>query len=99
MRRWPTESGAAINAALPAGEGVPGPSEAFRSVEGESIGATHGVLLIDDQDLQRKPVEEGAEEVSFVTTLKQGSYQLAPIFEIAEGELGAYYVIVTSLDE
>lgn len=98
LRRWPTESGVAINAALPEGENVPGASAAFRSVKGSAIGATHAVLRIDDQDLDRKPVAEDAEEVSFVTELKKGSHRLAPVFEIKEGELGAYYVVVTSLD-
>ena len=98
LRRWPTESGVAINAALPAGDGVPGASEAFRSVKGTSIGATHAVLRIDEQNLQRKAVEVGAEEVSFLTTLKAGSYRLAPFFEIKEGELGAYYVVVSRVE-
>ncbi|QEF98542.1 Arylsulfatase precursor [Stieleria maiorica] len=98
LRRWPAESGAAINASLPAGENVPGATAAFRSVPGNAIGATHGVLRIDSEDLDRKPVQEGAQEVTFVTDLKRGSYQLAPFFEISEGELGAYYVTVTSLD-
>ena len=98
LRRWPTESGVAINADLPAGENVPGASAAFRTVKGNSIGATHAVLRIDGQDLQRKPVEKGAEEVRFVTELKQGSHQLAPVFKIKQGELGAYYVVVTKLD-
>ena len=98
LRRWPVESEAAINAGLPAGKNVPGPAQAFRSVPGNAIGATHAVLRIDDQDLDRKPVTEGATEVSFITDLKEGSHQLAPVFEIQEGELGAYYVVVTSLD-
>ncbi|WP_182868623.1 arylsulfatase [Rhodopirellula sp. JC639] len=98
LRRWPAESAAAINASLPAGEDVSGATAAFRSVPGNAIGATHGVLRIDGEDLDRKPVQEGAQEVTFVTDLKRGSYQLAPFFEISEGELGAYYVIVTGLD-
>ncbi|MGI9471689.1 MAG: arylsulfatase [Rubripirellula sp.] len=98
LRRWPAESGVAINAELPAGAGVPGPSPTFRSVVGNAIGATHGVLRIDGNDLDRKPVDKDAEEVAFVTELKKGSYQLAPFFEIKEGEVGAYYVVVTSLD-
>ncbi|MCO8123486.1 arylsulfatase [Stieleria sp. TO1_6] len=98
LRRWPAESGAAINASLPAGENVPGATVAFRTVTGNAIGATEAVLRINDKDLDRKPVSGDAEEVSFVTDLKQGSYQLAPVFQIPEGELGAYYVIVTHLD-
>ena len=97
LRRWPAESGVAINDSLPAGEGVPGASDAFRSVVGNAINASHAVLRIDGKDLDRKSVGKDAEEVSFVTNLKKGSYQLAPVFEIPEGELGAYYVIVTRL--
>ena len=89
--------GSRQRAALPAGENVPGADRAFRAVVGNAIGATHGVLRIDGKDLDRKPVGEDAEEVSFVTKLKKGSYQLAPVFQIPEGELGAYYVVVTSL--
>lgn len=98
LRRWPADSGAAVNTALPAGDDVPGATKAFRTAEGNAIGATHAVLRIDGKDLERKPVEKDAQEVSFVTDLKQGSYQLAPVFQIQEGELGAYYVVVTHLD-
>ena len=66
--------------------------------KGNAIGATHAVLRSDDQDLDRKPVGKDAKEVSFVTELKKGSHRLAPVFEIKEGELGAYYVVVTRLD-
>ncbi|EMI21412.1 arylsulfatase B [Rhodopirellula maiorica SM1] len=98
LRRWPGESGAAINASLPPEENVPGATKAFRTTPGDAIGASHAVLRIDDKDLDRKPVSPGVEEVSFVTELKKGSYRLAPVFEISEGELGAYYVVVTSFD-
>ena len=98
LRRWPAESGNAINAAVPAGEDVPGATAAFRTTKGNAIGATHAVLRIDDQDLDRKPIEEDAPEISFVTEMTKGSHRLAPFFEVKEGELGAYYVIVTSLE-
>ncbi len=98
LRRWPVESGAAINASLPAGDDVPGATKAFRTAVGNAIGATHGVLRIDAKDLDRKPVNKDAEEVTFVTELKKGSHQLAPFFEINEGELGAYYVVVTWIE-
>ena len=98
LRRWPVESGIAINAALPAGENVPGASPTFRSVKGNAIGAKQAILRIDGKDIDRKPVDRDAKDVSFVTDLKQGSYQLAPYFEIEQGELGAYYVVVTKLD-
>ena len=98
LRRWPADSGAAVNTALPAGDDVPGATKAFRTAEGNAIGATHAVLRIDGKDLERKPVEKDAQETSFVADLKKGSYQLAPVFQIEEGELGAYYVVVTHLD-
>ncbi|TWT89129.1 Arylsulfatase precursor [Neorhodopirellula pilleata] len=98
LRRWPTESGVAINSALPAGDDVPGVTAAFRTVKGNAIGANHAVLRIDDQDLDRKPVGGDAEAVDFVTQLNAGSHRLAPFFEIPEGELGAYYVVVTHLE-
>lgn len=97
LRRWPVESGLAINAATPAGANVPGATKAFRTVEGNAIGATHGVLRIDGKDLETKPLVEGAEEITFTTELKKGSYKLAPFFKIKEGELGAYYAVVTRL--
>ena len=98
LRRWPAESETAINAELPPGANVPGASRAFRSIVGNAISATHAVLRIDGKDLERKPVESDAQQVSFVTDLKQGSYQLAPVFQIDKGELGAYYVVVTRLE-
>jgi len=97
LRRWPVESGAAINAALEAGDNVLGPSKPFRSQPGVAIGATHGVLRIDDKEIDNSPVEQDAQDVSFVTELKAGSYRLAPYFEVKDGELGAYYVVVTHL--
>lgn len=98
LRRWPTESEVAINSALPAGDDVPGATAAFRTVKGNAIGANYAVLRIDDQDLDRKPVGGDAEAVDFVTQLNAGSHRLAPFFEIPEGELGAYYVVVTHLE-
>ena len=98
LRRWPTESGVAINSAVPAGDDVPGATAAFRTVKGNAIGANHAVLRIDDQDLDRVPVGDDAEAVDFVTQLNAGSHRLAPFFEVPEGELGAYYVVVTHLE-
>ena len=98
LRRWPVESGAAINASLPAEVDVPAATKAFRAAPGNAIGATHAVLRIDGKDLARKPVGKDEEDVSFVAELKKGSHQLAPVFQIKEGEPGAYYAVVTSLD-
>ncbi|MEP4077658.1 arylsulfatase [Haloferula sp.] len=98
LRRWPAESGAGINEALPAGKGVPGPSEAFRETPGKGIEATHATLRIDGKDLETKPVPAKAAEVSFETELKKGSYQFSPVFKLKTGEVGAYYAIITWLE-
>ena len=98
LRRWPAESGAAINASLPAGKNVPGTSKAFRVVPGEAIDATHGTLRIDGKDLETKPVAQDAAEVSFEAELKKGSYTLAPVFKLTDGEVGAYYTVVNWLE-
>ncbi len=98
LRRWPAESGAAINASLPAGKNVPGTSKAFRVVPGEAIDATHGTLRIDGKDLETKPVAQDAAEVSFEAELKKGSYKLAPVFKLTDGEVGAYYTVVNWLE-
>ena len=95
LRRWPTESGAAINASLPAGKAVPGATKAFREAAGISINATAATLRIDGKDLETKPVTDSSQEVSFVVELKAGSYKLAPFFTVEKGELGAYYTTVT----
>ena len=95
LRRWPTESGAAINASLPAGQPVPGATKAFREEEGKGIGATKATLRIDGKDLETQPVIEGAKEINFEVELKAGSYKLAPFFTVKKGELGAYYTTVT----
>ncbi|MEM1084702.1 MAG: arylsulfatase [Verrucomicrobiota bacterium] len=95
LRRWPLESGAAINAALPAGSNVPGASKAFRARPGKAIEASHAVLRIDDREFGRKPIQEKDAEVSFVADLKKGSARLSPYFLIPQGELGAYYAVVT----
>jgi len=94
LRRWPAESGQAINAKLPAGAEVPGASKAYRARPGAGIAATKATLRIDGKDLETKPVTAGAKEVVFTTTLKPGSHQLAPVFHVKGGELGAYYTIV-----
>ncbi|MGI9244580.1 MAG: arylsulfatase [Verrucomicrobiales bacterium] len=98
LRRWPAESGTPINAPLPAGKNVPGAAEAFRTTPGKSIPATHATLRIDGKDLETKPVSDDDMEISFETELKQGSYKLAPVFNLTPGEVGAYYTIVTWLE-
>ena len=97
LRRWPRESGKAINAALPAGENVPGASVAYRAVPGKGIKATKASLRIDGKEIGTLAVEEGQQEVVFEAEISAGSHQLAPVFGVKGGEMGAYYVTVTRL--
>ncbi len=96
VRRWPAESGAAINAALPAGADVPGASKAFRAAPGGSIGAAKATLRLNGQDLQTKKVGDKEAAVKFTVELKKGKHQLSPYFHVPNGELGAYYAIITT---
>ena len=98
LRRWPVESQTAINAAVSPGENVPGFQLPFRAQPGVAIEATAGVLRIDDQQIDRSPVSDNAQAVDFEAELEAGSYRLAPFFETKNGEIGAYYVVVTRLN-
>ena len=98
MRRWPQESQQPITAALAAGANVPGATKAFRAVEGKAVMATRATLRLNEKDLEMKPVTQSDQEISFTTKLKVGSHKLAPVFHTKEGELGAYYTIVTKLE-
>ena len=93
--RWPTESGKAINEALPAGSQVPGASKAFRAQVGKAIGAKSATLRLNGKDLITKPVATGAKRVVFETMLTKGKHKLSPFFSVPEGELGCYYAIIT----
>jgi arylsulfatase A-like enzyme len=96
LRRWPVEADHPITAALPPAADVPGASKAFRAHAGVAIPAVSATLRIDDNDLQSKPLPDGAKEITFTTTLTSGSHRLAPIFTDASGnQVGAYYAIVT----
>ena len=96
VRRWPAESGKAINEELVAGEEVPGESKAFRAQVGQAIGAKSATLRLNGKDLETKIVSEGAKKIVFETELTKGKYELSPFFHVPEGELGCYYAIITS---
>jgi len=96
-RRWPVEADTAIDAPLPAGKNVPGASRAYRATPGIAIPATKATLRIDGVDLETKPVASGARHVDFEVEMKAGSHTLAPVFHIPQGELGAFYTVVTRL--
>jgi len=96
IRRWPVESGEAINAAVAAGEDVPGASKAFRTHPGVAIPATKATLRIDGKAWEHKPVSPEAIEVWFDVTLAAGSMELSPYFSADTGdEVGAYYAVIS----
>ena len=97
LRRWPVEANHPITAALPAGENVPGATQAFRAHPGIAIPIVRATLQIDGREIASKPVSSTDTEVVFRTTLEAGSHRLAPVFSSADGlEVGAYYAVVTS---
>ena len=98
MRRWPQEADHPITAPLPAGANVPGATTAFRAVEGKAIMATRATLRLNEKDLEMKPVTESDREISFKAKLSAGSHRLAPVFHTRNGEVGAYYTIVTKIE-
>lgn len=96
LRRWPVEANHPISAGLPAAADVPGATKAFRARPGVAVPIIAAVLRIDGRDLDRKPVAAADTHVTFTTSLRPGSHQLAPVFKLASGdELGAYYAVVT----
>ncbi len=96
-RRWPVEADTAITAPLPAGANVPGASRAYRATPGVAINASKATLRMDGENLETKPVVEGATHVDFEVELKAGSHTLAPVFITPVGEVGAFYAVVTKL--
>ncbi len=93
LRRWPEESGAAINAELPPGADVPG-VKAMRTAPGQAIDAVRATLAIGDFSAEAE-VPEGAVEVRFRLTLSAGRSQLdARFFDGSGKEYGAYFVYV-----
>ena len=99
VRRWPSEADAAITAALPAGDDVPGATKAFRAVEGRGIPVVAAVLRVDDHDVAMTTVADEAAAL-FTATLTAGSHTLAPVFTTADGqEVGCYYCEVSLLEK
>jgi len=112
LRRWPRESGTAIDAGLPAGEKVPG-ERAFRAVPGKAVPIVRATLQVGDQQLEM-PVPAGAAEVVFNVELPAGDTRLAAQFHTADSHaagndvrredatvrtmIGAYYAYVLRKD-
>ncbi|TWU51170.1 arylsulfatase [Rubripirellula reticaptiva] len=93
LRRWPTESGAAIDQALPPGADVPG-DKAYRARPGKAFQPVRATVEIAGQKAESS-VQPGDEEVAFNMNLKSGRTKLTALFETKSGEIyGAYYAYV-----
>jgi arylsulfatase B len=97
LRRWPEESGAAIAAAVPPGEDVPGSSPAYRTQAGRAIPVQSAEIRVDGESIASKTVGEGDSVVTMEIELSKGSHQLAPVFKIPTGEVGAYYCTLSRI--
>jgi hypothetical protein len=93
LRRWPEESGLAINESSRAQP----PEKSWHPVEAASLVATRARLKIQDVDATL-PVETDAQEVTFQVPLTPGSAILQTWFsDEANRARGAYYVWVERL--
>ena len=95
LRRWPLETGLALNASLPPGEAVDGgkPQPA-----GVSIQFTKARIKVGDEELSA-PVDPGQQDVKFTFDLEPGEFRMQTWLEDSEGTTrGAYYVYVTRAD-
>jgi arylsulfatase B len=98
LRRWPRESGAAIDAGLAAGADVPG-VQAYRARKGVALPITQGYVEIADQRVDFT-VPAGTVQATVKMKLPAGATRLAARFQTADGkEFGAYYAYVSKIDE
>lgn len=96
LRRWPRESGHAIDAAMEPGADVPG-VRALRTAAGKSIHPVKTRLQIGEQKWESE-YQKGSQEVTFQMKLEPGRTRLTARFIDAEGtEFGAYFVYVQKL--
>ncbi|MDX2431250.1 MAG: arylsulfatase [Bacteroides sp.] len=95
LRRWPMETGLALNASLPPSIAVPG---GVPWPAGVSIQFTQARISIGEEE-QSAVVDPSQQDVSFSFDLEPGKTSLQTWLEDSEGiTRGAYYVYVTRLD-
>jgi len=93
LRRWPEETGLAVDAALAPGAAVPG-AKAFRTTPGKRIRPVQATIRIGDVSA-KVDVAPGAKEATFDLKLKAGKTRLSTRFVTADGtQYGAYYAYV-----
>jgi len=96
LRRWPEETGYAINKAIPPGEPVPG-AKAFRETPGAGINPVRAVLSIGDVRAAQA-IAPGDVEAVFEMKLPVGRTRMTARFVAEDGtEHGAYYAYVERL--
>ncbi len=98
LRRWPQEISKGINEGLEPGDPVPGLAT-FRETPGKAFDFTRASLNVADF-YEEKPIEKGAESVTFTVDLKPGDFKLRGIFQTGSGSNGSvssYYAVVERL--
>lgn len=96
LRRYPKESGLAINASIPSisMEQIPGIDSAIPA--GNAMNFKEAVIQLSNKTIGTKQVNNSETHVDFNTTLSKGSNKLSAYFIDEHGEeLGAYYVYVS----
>jgi arylsulfatase A-like enzyme len=98
IRRWPVESGAAIDKALPPGAAVPGQAP-FRATPGKPVAAVRATLTIGDETWKSEQIAAGDHETVFNVSLKAGRTRMSTLFMTADGkEYGGYYAYVNRVN-
>ncbi|MCM4156932.1 arylsulfatase [Christiangramia antarctica] len=96
LRRWPEETGLALNAKAPIRPALPG-TTVKKSVESKVLSINKAKIEIQDQVLS-KEVDPGQEYVEFQVKLKEGETKLQTWFNLESNEkLGAYYVQISKM--
>lgn len=96
LRRWPEETGLALNAPAPPRPAIPGTSVS-ESKAGVALNIKEARLNVQDVDWI-KPVEGDHEFVEYTIHLRKGDTFLKTWFILEDGqELGAYFVEVKKL--
>lgn len=96
LRRWPKETGLALNASAPVRPAIAGTSVPD-SEEGKALNIRKVKLTVQDIELSEQ-VNGDAEYVEFTVELEKGETHLQTWFTLDDGvEIGAYYVEVEKL--
>ena len=97
LRRWPKESGVAINEGMKPGPPVEG-ARAFRETQGRKFDFTKATIEIGGKKFEM-PVNDDSQEVVFELELSKGPAKLACRFIGKDDKpVGAYYAYVECLE-